>query len=263
MHLKLYQVDAFAKAAFSGNPAAVCPLQKWLPTEILQKIANENNLSETAYYVPERHAYHIRWFTPQTEVDLCGHATLATAFVLYHYEDFQGDELVFHSKSGPLTVVKEGDWLSMNFPSDQYQKVMAPGAVWEGLGLVPDECYLGRSDYLAVFKNQKIIESLQPNFSVLKKLKSRGLICTAPGDEVDFVSRCFYPQAGIDEDPATGSAHTTMTPYWSKRLEKTELDATQLSDRKGHFKCVYLEERVEIKGQVFPYLIGEIDIPWD
>ena len=263
MLLKLYQVDAFASSAFTGNPAAVCPLDRWLPDDIMQKIADENNLSETAFFVKNENGFHIRWFTPTVEVELCGHATLASAFVIFHYLDYQEQEIQFQSRSGILTVQKEGDWLCLNFPTDELQSVMAPEAIWKGLGIVPDECYKGKSDYLAVFETEKIVAGFNPNFSALAELNGRGLIVTAPGDEVDFISRGFFPAAGVDEDPATGSAHTTLTPYWANRLNKTHLDAWQISKRKGIFKCVHLGDRVEIKGQAVPYLIGEIDIPWD
>ncbi len=258
MKLTIYQVDAFTDQLFGGNPAAICPFDAWLPTEKMQQIALENNLSETAFIVPEKDGYYIRWFTPAIEVDLCGHATLATAHALYAEMNYKGDAIKFYSKSGLLTVQKSGDLYTMNFPTDVLKKVPIPEEIVAGLGVTPSEVYKGKDDYLAIFDNQKTIEHFSPNFSQLGKLPARGVITSAKGETVDFVSRCFFPAAGIDEDPVTGSAHTTMTPYWSKVLNKTKLSALQLSARGGVLRCEHLGNRVNISGNAVTYLKGEI-----
>lgn len=259
MKLKIYQIDAFAETIFSGNPAAVCPLEKWLPDETLQKIAMENNLAETAYYVKKGTTYEIRWFTPAVEVDLCGHATLATASVLYNYEDHSGNEIEFYSpRSGTLMVRKQGDLLTLNFPSDTLEKLTLSDELTKGFNYQPVEAFKGKTDYMLVFKNEEQIRQLKPNLSEIAKWSARGVIATAKGDISDFVSRFFAPQSGIDEDPVTGSAHTTLIPYWSDQLKKKELTAVQLSARKGNLQCNYLNDRVEISGKAKTYLIGEI-----
>ena len=259
MKLKIYQIDAFTESVFSGNPAAVCPLEKWLPDETLQKIAMENNLAETAYYVKRDDTYEIRWFTPTVEVDLCGHATLATAYVLYNYEEHLSNEIVFHSpRSGRLTVSKHGNLLTLNFPSDSLQKINLSDELKKGFNLQPEKVFKGKTDYMFVFNTEEQIRNLQPNFPELSKWDVRGVIVTAKGEKSDFVSRFFAPQSGINEDPVTGSAHTTLTPYWAEQLGKNELTAVQLSARKGNLKCKHLNDRVEISGQAKTYLIGEI-----
>jgi PhzF family phenazine biosynthesis protein len=259
MKLKIYQVDAFTDTIFGGNPAAVCPLDKWLPDEVLQKIAMENNLAETAYYVKCGAEYEIRWFTPTVEVDLCGHATLAAAYVLYNYEQHAGNEIVFQSRrSGKLTVNKQGDMLTLNFPTDKMEKISITPDLQKGFDLLPIEIIKGKTDYMFVFKNEEEIRNLKPNLQELAKWDVRGVIATAKGEKSDFVSRFFAPQAGIDEDPVTGSAHTTLTPYWAAQLNKKELSAIQLSMRKGNLTCKHLNDRVEISGQARTYLIGEI-----
>lgn len=266
MKLKIYQIDAFTENIFGGNPAAVCPLEKWLPDEMLQKIAMENNLAETAYYVKKEVTYEIRWFTPTVEVDLCGHATLATAYVLYNYQGHTGNEIQFMSpRSGKLTVTKNKELLTLNFPSDTLEKINIsedPIAIGlkKGFDQQPVEVFKGKTDYMFVFNDEKQIQSLTPNFQELSKWKVRGVIATAKGEKSDFVSRFFAPQSGIDEDPVTGSAHTTLTPYWADRLGKNELSAIQLSARKGHLTCKFLKDRVEISGQAKTYLIGEIHL---
>jgi len=260
MELTIYQVDAFTDQLFGGNPAAVCPLMEWLPTDIMQKIALENNLSETAFIIPEGEGYHIRWFTPAIEVDLCGHATLATAHALYAEMGYAKDKVVFNSKSGLLTVSKKGDLYTMNFPTDELKAVTIPSEITESLGTTPIEVFRGKDDYLAIFDNQATIENFTPDFNKLGKLKARGVITTAKGDTVDFISRCFFPAAGIDEDPVTGSAHTTLTPYWTKKLDKTQMVARQLSERGGLLHCEYLSDRVNISGNAVTYLRGKISI---
>ncbi|HNW99636.1 MAG TPA: PhzF family phenazine biosynthesis protein [Bacteroidales bacterium] len=260
MKIKLFQVDAFAEKLFMGNPAAVCPLEKWLPDEILQKIAMENNLSETAFFVNENNAFHIRWFTPLTEVDLCGHATLATSHVIFNLLHHENDVIHFFSKSGVLSVRKENEYLILNFPTDKISKIEIPAIIAEGIGMAPVETYKGTSDYMLIYKNQEQIENIKPDFKILSKTGTRGIIVTSKGNECDFVSRFFGPGVGIDEDPVTGSAHTTLIPYWKNVLNKNEMTAIQLSKRKGHLKCKYLGERVEIAGKAKTYLIGEIEI---
>ena len=260
MMLPIYQVDAFASELFRGNPAAVVPLEEWLPDTVLLSIALENNLSETAYLVPDRNGYDIRWFTPVVEVALCGHATLASAHVVFSELGFDGETIEFQSKSGPLTVKCGGSGYIMDFPAEPSDSCDVPKPLTEGLGLEPDLVMKG-TDYLAVVSTQLQIEKLAPDFRKLARLKSRGLIVTAPGDDCDFVSRCFFPQTGIDEDPVTGSAHCQMTPYWVDRLGKSKLVARQLSARGGEVICKMQGDRVLLEGQAVKYLEGKIEIP--
>jgi len=259
MKQRIYQVDAFTDKVFSGNPAAVCPLEGWLSDELLQKIAMENNLAETAFYVRQDEQYQIRWFTPKVEVDLCGHATLAAAFVLFNYENHHSNEIHFNSqRSGMLAVSNQNDYLILNFPTDVFERVDLFEELTNGFNIKPIDALKGKTDYMLVFENENQIKKIAPNFEEISKLKGRGVIVTAKGDKVDFVSRFFAPQSGINEDPVTGSAHTTLIPYWSKKLNKNELTAIQLSERKGYLKCKYLADRVEISGKAKLYLIGEI-----
>lgn len=260
MKLTLYQVDAFAGKLFSGNPAAVCPLEQWLPDELMQSIALENNLAETAFIVPQGDGYGIRWFTPTVEVDLCGHATLAAAHVLFEHCHRGGNAVSFHSRSGELRVFKRGDLLTLDFPSDVIAKVNLTPALTDGFSITPVEAYRGKSDYMLVFQHESDIANLHPDLSILARLDARGVIVTARGNAVDFVSRFFAPQSGINEDPVTGSAHTTLTPYWSRVLGKKELTAMQLSARKGFLHCKDLGPRVEISGRAITYLVGQIEI---
>lgn len=260
MNIKIYQVDAFTTEVFKGNPAAVCPLDKWLSDEMMQQIAAENNLSETAFFVSKGDDFQIRWFTPAAEVNLCGHATLASAHVLWKHEAYSGAQIVFHSKSGPLTVFKENDLYTLNFPVDQLKQTIVPDCVLQGLQIEPLEAFTGREDILIVLGNQAAVEGLTPDFRLLNEGAGRGVIVTAPGDEVDFVSRCFYPRYGIDEDPVTGSAHTTLTAFWAEKLLKNKFTALQLSQRGGQLWCKYLGSRVEISGNAVTYLIGMIKV---
>ncbi|MEM8523016.1 MAG: PhzF family phenazine biosynthesis protein [Bacteroidota bacterium] len=260
MTLDLYQVDAFTNQLFKGNPAAVVPLESWLPDETMQAIAAENNLAETAFIIPKGADFELRWFTPAIEVRLCGHATLATAFVLFEHLNYQGEQIRFHTESGILTVEKEDDFLVMNFPADELEEVEVLKVAQDGLGAKIEAFYKGKDDYLAVLESQKTLEQLSPDFRRLAQLKSRGIIVTARGNEFDFVSRGFFPQAGIDEDPVTGSAHTTLTPYWAKTLGKQTLTARQLSERTGDLICTLQEDRVLLKGQAVLYLIGKVRI---
>lgn len=259
MELTLYQVDAFTKELFKGNPAAVCPLDNgWLPDQLMQAIAMENNLSETAFFFRSGHDFQLRWFTPAKEVQLCGHATLATAHVLYEHLGFDQPRITFHTLSGPLMVTRNGDWYTMNFPVDRARLVPTPKAISAALGLPIVETYIGREDYLVILESQRAVESANPDFRQFRKLESRGVIISAPGENADFASRCFYPSLGVDEDPVTGSAHTTLAPYWSQRLNKTELTAIQCSSRSGALRLRMLSERVEIGGQAITFSEGRI-----
>lgn len=261
MKLRIYQVDAFTSKVFSGNPAAVCPLVSWLPDDLMQKIAMENNLAETAFYVKQGDKYEIRWFTPTVEVDLCGHATLAAAFVLYNYEGHNGVEISFNSpRSGLLSVSRKENQITLNFPADTFGEVALSPELTEGFNTRPLKAFKGKTDYMLVFENETQIRSLQPDFAKLAVISARGIIVTAKGEEVDFVSRFFAPQSGINEDPVTGSAHTTLTPYWSERLGKQELSAIQLSARLGYLTCKYLNDRIEISGTAVAYMVGEIEV---
>ncbi len=257
--MKLYQADAFTDTLFGGNPAAVCPLANWPADSLLQQIAMENNLAETAFYVKQGEHYEIRWFTPAVEVDLCGHATLAAAYVLFHHEGHAGEQITFLSpRSGKLSVRKQGDLLSLDFPADEFKEIPLFDWLTAGFNREPVQAFQGKTDYMLVFEQEKDIRELLPDFQLISQLEGRGVIVTAPGKEVDFVSRFFAPQSGIPEDPVTGSAHTTLTPYWSEKLNKSELRARQLSQRGGYLECKNLGKRVEISGKVRLYLIGEI-----
>lgn len=258
--MKIYQVDAFSEKVFSGNPAAIVPLDDWLDDEMMQQIAAENNLAETAFFVQDAdRIYQIRWFTPQTEVDLCGHATLASAHVLYHHTEFDGDKVIFHSKSGELTVEKKGDFYWMNFPSNPPSPIPVPKILPEAIGTIP--IYTGvNTDLLVLLQDEESVHNLKPNFSLLERMEVRGIIVTAPGSDCDFVSRFFAPAVGIPEDPVTGSAHTVLTPFWSKRLGKSTLKARQISKRGGDLTCVEKGDRVEIGGNATTYMIGNIHI---
>ena len=261
MKQKIYQVDSFTDKVFAGNPAAVCPLETWLTDGVLQKIAMENNLAETAFYVKKEDHYELRWFTPAVEVDLCGHATLAAAFVLFNHENFKEKNIQFHTRrSGVLTVSNNEGWLTLNFPTDSFMQKELTDEIIECFNIPPTKVFEGRTDYLVVFNEEDEIRNVIPSFRKILALKVRGVIITAKGKKVDFVSRFFGPQVGVDEDPVTGSAHTTLIPYWSKELGKTEMTAIQLSSREGYLKCEYLGDRVEISGQAKLYLMGEIFI---
>lgn len=258
MEIKIYQVDAFAERLFTGNPAAVCPLPEWLPDHVMQHIAMENNLAETAFFVYEKEGLRIRWFTPTVEVDLCGHATLATAHVLFQHENYTGEKIVFNSRSGPLTVTRTDDKLTLNFPVDTLTEVKPIPELEKGLGLAPLQTFKGKTDYMLVFENESQIKNMQPDFKEIAKVEARGIIVTAPGDMVGFVSRFFGPQSGGDEDPVTGSAHTSLTPYWAGVMKKNSFDAIQLSSRKGKLSCTLLGDRVEISGKAKTFMIGKI-----
>ena len=259
--MKLYQVDAFTERLFSGNPAAVCVLDSWLNDELMQSIANENNLSETAFVVPCGKDFEIRWFAPTVEVDLCGHATLASAFVLFNLLHYPDSIIRFHSlRSGQLSVEKKEDMLFLDFPTDTIVAVPEEEntRIEKCIGMTPVESYKGNTDYMAVIENERSLHSLQPDFIEIAQLDARGLIVTAKGEEVDFVSRFFVPRLGINEDPVTGSAHTTLLPLWSKKLHKNKLIAKQLSKRGGQLVCEYKDNRCLIGGKARLFMTGEI-----
>ena len=258
MEIKIYQVDAFASNLFEGNPAAVCPLPYWLPDELLQKIAEENNLSETAFFVAQDQDYSLRWFTPKDEVDLCGHATLAAAHVLFKHMEHSKESIVFHTKSGELEVSKSALGYSMSFPASFIEPIEFPSELAEGLGIVPTTV-LAAFDYIVVLNNESQVMSIKPNFSKLQQLPLRGVVVTAPSNEVDFVSRCFFPKLNVNEDPVTGSAHCELAPYWSKELNKTNLVGRQLSKRTGLVQCSVLDQKVILSGNAIDYMSGIIN----
>jgi PhzF family phenazine biosynthesis protein len=259
MTLPIYQVDAFADKLFSGNPAAICPLENWLSDSLMQQIASENNLSETAFFVFEGNQIHIRWFTPTNEVDLCGHATLASAHILKTQLDFNQKVIPFYSlRSGMLPVTVGETGYTLDFPSDTLNVASCLPEFLSGFGKAPLEVFKGSSDYLLVFESEQDIRQLQPDFSILSKIKTRGFIATAQGETVDFVSRFFAPACGINEDPVTGSAHTTLTPFWAARLHKERLEAIQLSARGGKLSCEIKGNRTLISGTAVLYLKGEL-----
>lgn len=262
MNIELYQIDAFANQLFSGNPAAVCPLTEFLPDETMQAIANENNLSETAFFVKDKDEYHIRWFTPAHEVKLCGHATLATAFVVFNYFEKDTNNICFHSKSGPLYVKKlDNDSIQLDFPAIHVEKIDFLPTLVDALGVTPKAMYQTHQDYLVVFDNEEQILSIQPDFSQLLKLDLRGVIISSPSNnKFDFVSRFFAPKVDVYEDPVTGSAHCILTPYWADKLSKNKLKAKQLSQRGGELQCELLGDRVLLSGQTKLYMQGSLFI---
>lgn len=259
MKLSIYQVDAFTSKLFGGNPAAVCPLEHWLADNVMQSIAAENNLAETAYFVKKENYYELRWFTPETEVDLCGHATLATAFVIFNLLKNETEKIIFQTKSGKLEVTKRNDLLVMNFPSRKPVAAKIPEGLIDAIGKAPKEVMQSR-DLLLLYDSEEDVLSLQPNFNLLGKIDCFGYIATAKGNEVDFVSRFFAPKEGINEDPVTGSAHSTLIPFWSERLGKNEMVARQISKRGGELFCKQLGDRVEIAGNAVLYLTGTIEV---
>jgi PhzF family phenazine biosynthesis protein len=260
MRLKIFQVDAFTEKLFGGNSAAVCPLTEWLPDALMQSITAENNISETAFFVPEQDGYGLRWFTPTVEVELCGHATLATAHVLYNHLDSKAEELNFYTKSGKLSVKRNGDLLTLIFPATPYTKIETPAGLAQALGLTPAVVFASATKWMAVCTSQKEIQNCRPDFIELEKLNIPGIIITARGEACDFVSRFFTPRQGINEDPVTGSAHTLLIPYWAERLNKNTMSAQQLSQRGGRLQCKYGGRAVEISGSAVTYLTGEIEV---
>ena len=262
MNLDLYQVDAFADRVFAGNPAAVVPLEQWLPDEIMQQIAEENNLSETAFFVGSGAQYHIRWFTPTHEVDLCGHATLATAHVIQHHLQLAEAHLSFKSRRGMLQVRCLGNGqYELDFPADPPKPQPALlEQMAKALDASIQDALLATDDCVAVVASEAIVRRITPDFRIIEQLGTRGLLVTAPGDDSDFVSRCFFPSFGINEDPVTGSAHTVLTPYWAQRLGQDHLSARQLSQRGGALQCQWMQDRVKIAGYAITYLTGTIHL---
>ncbi|MBN4059890.1 MAG: isomerase [SAR86 cluster bacterium] len=260
MKLKIFQIDAFADKAFAGNPAAVVPLKKWLDAAVMQSIAAENNLAETAFFVPADGEFQLRWFTPKVEVKLCGHATLATSFVLFNELGYDKDEIIFNTLSGKLMVTKNVDLLTLNFPSQKPEPCELLPSLEKALGRKPLAC-LKNVDYVLVFENEDVIKNISPNHDLIRKIDTRGIIVTAPALEYDFVARFFAAASGIDEDPVTGSAYTKLVPYWAEKLGKTSFKARQVSQRGGNLMLELKGDRVLISGNAVKYLEGTIDIP--
>ncbi len=259
MKIRIYQVDAFADRVFAGNPAAVCPLDDWLPDEVMQAIAAENNLSETAFFVPEGGRYSIRWFTPQVEVDLCGHATLASAHVLFECLGHDSATVEFESRSGLLSVGKDGERLVLDFPAQPPVQCETPAEIPAAFGRDPVECLMA-SDLVVVFEQADHVSNAEPDIDALAAIDCRGVIITAPGDDCDFVARFFGPQVGIAEDPVTGSAYTQLVPYWSGRTGKQVFHARQVSKRGGELHCELVGDRVRIGGTAVRFLEGVIEL---
>ena len=258
MKIPLFQIDAFTGSIFAGNPAAVCPLQQWLDDSQMQAISAENNLSETAFFVKQADHYALRWFTPVTEVDLCGHATLASAFVIFNYVDTVRESVTFETRSGELVVSRDDELLSMNLPAHEPTPCQAPQALLKGLVRHPQAVLVTASNYFVVYGSEAEVQSLKPDFALLASLDRHAVIVTAVGDRSDFVSRFFAPQVGIPEDPVTGSAHCSLIPYWSKQLGKPKLHALQISQRQGELFCTDAGDRVIISGRAVRYLEGTI-----
>lgn len=262
MRLPIYQLDSFASRRFAGNPAAVVPLESWLADEAMQAIAQENNLSETAFLVKQGARYALRWFTPALEADLCGHATLAAAWIVFHRLEPERQSVDFETRwAGRLTVARQATMLAMDFPAWPPAPIAPFPALERALGAVPSALLKGKRDHLAVFDSAEAVARIRPDFQALRALDVDGAIVTAPGDrDCDFVSRFFSPKGGIDEDPVTGSAHCSLVPYWAARLGKRALRARQISRRGGELSCTFKGERVEIAGEVVPYLEGWIEV---
>lgn len=261
MKLKIYQVDAFANKLFSGNPAAVIPLDTWLDDALMQQIAEENNLAETVFFVPMDDGFHIRWFTPELEINLCGHATLATAFVLFELLGYPGNRILFYSQSGPLQVDRDGEHIALDFPSWKPERVTTyPDELLAGLGITEHLGVYKDRDYIVELETEQDVQAVKPDFSLLNKIDVIGVIITAPGTKADFVSRFFAPNCGIPEDPVTGSAHSQLIPFWAEKLGKNDMYALQLSKRGGELWCQQKGERVVMKGKAIFYMEGEITL---
>ncbi len=258
MAIPLYIVDAFTDKPFSGNPAAVCPLNEWRDDEILRSVAAENNLSETAFFVPDGDRFHLRWFTPEVEVPLCGHATLATSHVLFNHLNYSRDEIVFESQSGELSVRRNDELLVMDFPVNRPTAIDMPDNLIVALAALPKEVHQSQDTYLVVYETEEDVLSISPNFTLLEQVDMPYIVVTAQGTKSDFVSRFFTPKVGVPEDPVTGSAHCTLIPYWADRLNKNSLHAYQVSKRGGELFCEYCGERVQIGGKAVTYAVGEI-----
>lgn len=260
--IPIYQADAFTDKLFGGNPAAVCPLQQWLPAPLMQKIVAENNLAETAFFISQGDDFELRWFTPELEIDLCGHATLATAHIIFTQLGYKNDVIHFHTlKAGTLSVTRTGDSYTLDFPSRVAEPCKMPAGLQEALGGNQPLEVLRARDYMLVYATEAEVRAIQPDFNALSKIEALGIIVTAPGDNSDFVSRFFAPAAGINEDPVTGSAHCNLIPYWSEKLNKNELYAFQVSERLGELWCELKGDRVLMSGKAVTYLKGEIYLP--
>jgi PhzF family phenazine biosynthesis protein len=261
MTISIYQADAFTDKLFGGNPAAICPLNEWLPDETMQKIALENNLAETAFFVKNEDGYLLRWFTPELEIDLCGHATLASAHILFTQLGYDKDTIYFDTvKAGTLVVKRDGDKYSMDFPSRPPFAADIPEGLIEALGGKKPKEVLRSRDYMLVYDTEDEILEIIPDHSALAKINTLGVIITAPGKDVDFVSRFFAPAAGVPEDPVTGSAHCNLIPYWAGKLGKSTLHAYQVSARKGELWCELKGDRVVMAGKAVTYLKGSIEV---
>lgn len=264
-NIPIYQIDAFTQNAFQGNPAAICPLTEWLDDDLLQQIAEENNLSETAYFVPENDGFRLRWFTPQCEVELCGHATLATAWLLWNTFNYQYSSIKFYTLSGELFVHQKENLLQLDFPAKSVQAIVEPTGLLDALGVTENQI-LGiyqSDDIIIEFKNEVDIETLTPNFETLKTFETRGVIATSRSEHFDFISRWFGPRSGINEDPVTGSAHTSLIPFWKQKIHKPLLIAQQGSTRKGQLYCELSDDgqRVYISGHAILIMSGQLSIP--
>jgi PhzF family phenazine biosynthesis protein len=261
MKLTIYQVDAFAEKVFKGNPAAVIPLEHWIDDTLMQQIAMENNLSETAYFVKTDAGYHIRWFTPEYEIDLCGHATLASAYIIKNFVEPHVAEINFTTqKVGTLKASAKEGLYTLDFPSRLPQACEVPEKLLPSLGITTAVEVLRSRDYFVVLPNEEAVRNAEPDYNLMKELDTIGVIITAKGHEVDAVSRCFYPGLGIQEDPVTGSAHCNIVPYWSEKLKKTKLLCQQLSTRGGDLQCELVGDRVLMSGKCVLYMQGEIDV---
>ena len=261
MKLTIYQVDAFADKLFAGNPAAVIPLNAWLETALMQQIAEENNLAETVFFVPKNDGFHIRWFTPELEIDLCGHATLAAAYVLFNLLGYENDAIIFYSQSGPLKVHRDGEYIALDFPSWKPERLADyPEELMKGLGITEHLGVYKNRDYIVELETEKDVIAVSPDFSLLNKIDVIGIIVTAPGINCEFVSRFFAPNCGVPEDPVTGSAHSQLIPFWAEKLHKNEMKALQLSKRGGELWCEQKGDRVIIKGKAVFYMRGEIHL---
>jgi PhzF family phenazine biosynthesis protein len=263
MEVPFYQVDAFTSRLFGGNPAAVCPLQRWLDDSILQSIAAEHNLSDTAFFVPEADGFHLRWFTPVVEMELCGHATLASGYILMRVLEPRRREVHFRTLSGVLAVTRDGDLFTLDFPAKPAVRVDAPRDLTTALGREPLEVWSAARDYMAVYESEEEVRAIQPDMARLARVDKFATIVTAPGQYCDFVSRFFSPKGGIPEDPVTGSAHCTLAPYWANRLGKTKLEAHQVSARGGELICEVAGDRVKISGSAVLYSSGKLHLAAD
>ena len=261
MTIDIFQVDAFVGKGLKGNPAAVCPLNEWIETSLMQDIAEENNLSETVFFVPQLDGtFEIRWFTPSNEVNLCGHATMAASYVIYNYLDYKNNLITFSSRSGNLIINKNDEAIEMNFPKADLRKLPYDSNLERALGKSYQELYFAGEDYLVIFTDESIVTALTPDFNLLKSFENRGVIVSSASKQADFISRAFFPKLNINEDPVCGSAHTHLTPYWSNKLNKTKLHARQASSRGGELFCQLKDDRVLLSGKCKLFLQGKIFI---